>query len=69
MIDEKMEMSPIVSVMSDLTSKGYTTQFKATEKGLCSMSTNKHFKPNQDEDNDVGYLVDYKPIHGLNLAN
>ena len=35
--------------MSDLTSKGYTTQFKATEKGLCSMSTNKHFKPNQVE--------------------
>ena len=49
MKDEKMEMSPIVSVMSDLTQKGYTTQFKATDKGLCSMTTQKNFKPDQIE--------------------
>ena len=49
MQDEKTEMSPVVIIMAELTQKGYTTQFKATEKGLCSMSTQKIFKPKQIE--------------------
>lgn len=48
MID-KDDMSPIVTVMDDLTKSGYVTQFKATKSGLCSMATNKHFKPHQVE--------------------
>lgn len=49
MNDEKEEMSPMVSVMADLTKSGYTTQFKVTEKGLTSLSTQKNFKPDQIE--------------------
>jgi len=35
--------------LADLTKSGYTTQFKATDKGLCSMTTQKNFKPAQIE--------------------
>ncbi len=49
MIDIKDEMSPMVSVLSDLTASGFVTQFKATKKGLCSMSTQKNYKPHQVE--------------------
>jgi hypothetical protein len=49
MTEDKNEMSPMVSVLNDLTKAGYTTQFKATEKGICSMTTQKSFKPKQIE--------------------
>src|SRR3989337_4127309 len=49
MNDDKDEMSPMVSVLADLTQSGYTTQFKATDKGLCSMSSQKHYKPRHVE--------------------
>ena len=49
MNDEKEEMSSMVSVMADLTKSGFTTQFKVTEKGLTSLSTQKNFKPHQIE--------------------
>ncbi|HUR31579.1 MAG TPA: hypothetical protein VMZ69_09105 [Saprospiraceae bacterium] len=49
MENDKEEMSPMVSVLSDLTKSGYTTQFKATDKGICSMDNQKHWKPNQVE--------------------
>ena len=45
MNDQKDEMSSMVSVLSKLTKSGYTTQFKPGKKGLCSMTTNKNFKP------------------------
>lgn len=45
MSDQKDEMSSMVTVLSKLTESGYTTQFKPGKKGLCSMTTNKNFKP------------------------
>ena len=47
--DEKTEMSSMVSVINSLAQDGYTTQFKATKKGICSMDTQKVFKPSQVE--------------------
>lgn len=49
MTDDKEEMSSMTSIMNTLTQSGYTTQFKATEKGLCSLATQKNFKPQQVE--------------------
>ena len=49
MTDEKEEMSSMLSIMNNLTQAGYTTQFKATEKGLQSLATEKNFKPQQVE--------------------
>lgn len=49
MNDERDEMAPMVTVMSKLTDSGYTTQFKVTDKGLESMSSQKSFKPKQVE--------------------
>lgn len=49
MIDIKEEMSPIVSVMSKLSKEGYVTQFKASKKGLCSLATEKVYKPKDVE--------------------
>src|SRR5688572_33463585 len=45
MSDQKDEMSSMVTVLSKLTKSGYTTQFKPDKKGLCSMTTNKNYKP------------------------
>lgn len=47
MIDIKDEMSPLITVLNKLTSSGYVTQFKASKKGLCSMTTQKTYKPGQ----------------------
>ena len=49
MTDIKDEMSSMVTVLNELTEAGYVTQFKASEKGLCSMSTQKVYKPKQVE--------------------
>ena len=49
MENDKDEMSPMVSVLSDLTKSGYTAQFKANDKGICSMTSQKNFKPDQVE--------------------
>ena len=49
MIDIKDEMSPIVSVMADLTKAGYVTQFQVTDKGLHSTASNKNYSPKQVE--------------------
>ena len=45
MNDLKDEMSPMVDILSRLNKEGYTAQFKATEGGICSMRTQKTFKP------------------------
>ena len=45
MNDQKDEMSSMVTILSKLTQSGYTTQFKPGKKGLCSMTTNKNYKP------------------------
>ena len=48
-IDIKNEMSPMVKVLADLNQSGYTTQFKACEKGLTSLETQKCYKPKEVE--------------------
>ncbi|MDQ3015917.1 MAG: hypothetical protein M3R25_04235 [Bacteroidota bacterium] len=45
MIDEKDQMSPMVDILNRLTQEGYTTQFKASSKGICSMRTQNVFGP------------------------
>lgn len=42
---EKINRQASVSVFDYLSSKGYGTQFKATEKGLLSLTTQKTFQP------------------------
>jgi hypothetical protein len=43
------EMSPMVKILADLNQSGYTTQFKACEKGVTSMDTQKCYKPKEVE--------------------
>ena len=38
-------MSTMVSILEVLGGTGYTTQFKATEKGITSMENEKSYKP------------------------
>ncbi len=45
MNDLKDEMSPMVDVLNRLTKEGYTSQFKATQGGICSMRTQQTYKP------------------------
>lgn len=45
MQDIKEEMSPMVTVINNLTNDGYTTQFKASETGITSMKTEQCFSP------------------------
>lgn len=40
---EKNNMQTMVSVLDSLTTLGFTTQFKATEKGIISLKTQKTF--------------------------
>ena len=40
-------MSTMVSILDVLTGTGYTTQFKATEKGLLSLTTKKLYHPKE----------------------
>ena len=47
--NDKEDMSSMVSVLQKLTESGFTTQFKATDKGLISLETQKNFKPAQVE--------------------
>ena len=47
MIDIKDDMSSMVVVLNKLNADGYVTQFKASKKGLESMTTQKTFKPGQ----------------------
>ena len=48
-IDINNDMSPMVKVLADLNQSGYTTQFKACEKGVTSMDTQKCYKPKEVE--------------------
>lgn len=48
-LEQKDEMSSMVTVMNKLTKSGYTTQFKATKRGICSMESQKTFKPRNVE--------------------
>ena len=49
MQEKNDEMSSAISVMNKLTQSGYTTQFKATEKGLTSLASQKNYKPKEVE--------------------
>ncbi len=44
---EKTEMLSLVSVMNSLVEQGFKTQFKAVEKGLKSLDTEKIFQPDE----------------------
>lgn len=44
---EKIEMTSLAACMNMLQSQGFNTQFKALEKGLKSLSTEKIFKPDE----------------------
>lgn len=46
-IMEKENMQSMVSILEVLTGTGYTSQFKATEKGITSMATAKTYKPDE----------------------
>ena len=41
---EKVNMQPLVSVLTSLTASGFETQFKATKNGLLSLATEKIFQ-------------------------
>ncbi|MEP6647237.1 MAG: hypothetical protein ABJC12_09105, partial [Saprospiraceae bacterium] len=49
MEDLKEDMTSMVKVLNNLQKEGFTTQFKATEEGLCSIDTNKISKPGDVE--------------------
>ena len=44
---EKVNMQPLVSVLTSLTASGFETQFKATKNGLLSLATEKIFQPGE----------------------
>lgn len=44
---EKVNMQPLVSILGSLTALGFETQFKATEQGLLSLTTQKTFQPGE----------------------
>ncbi len=44
---EKKNMTSMTSVLNTLESEGYTTQFKATEKGLLSLQSHYTFQPDE----------------------
>lgn len=44
---EKHEMKTLVSCTTMLTSQGFTTQFKAVEAGLQSLTSERTFKPTE----------------------
>ena len=48
---EKENMSTMISILEVLEGTGYTTQFKATPKGLVSMVTRKTYHPDDIEIN------------------
>lgn len=48
---EKENMSSMVSILEVLEENGYTTQFKATPKGLVSMVTHRTYHPHEIEIN------------------
>lgn len=45
--NEKIEMKTMVSCTNMLDKLGFTTQFKATEKGLKSLTTERLYKPEE----------------------
>lgn len=46
---EKINMKTLVSILGYLTSLGFEAQFKATERGLLSLKTQKTFQPDEVE--------------------
>lgn len=46
---EKANMKSLVSILGDLSSLGFETQFKATERGLFSLKTQKTFQSDEVE--------------------
>lgn len=46
---EKVNMKSLVSILNNLTSMGFETQFKATEQGLFSLETQKIFQSDKVE--------------------
>ncbi len=44
-MDDKINMDSLVTILNSLESEGYKTQFKATAKGLESLSTFKLYQP------------------------
>ncbi len=44
---DKEELETLVSVLKKIGDEGYTTQFKATEKGLVSLTSQKVFQPEE----------------------
>ncbi|TPE46275.1 hypothetical protein [Pontibacter mangrovi] len=45
-MEDKTELTPLVKVLADLRSEGYTTDFKVNEAGmLCTMDGNQQFGP------------------------
>lgn len=44
---EKKEMIPMVSIINSLLTEGFKTQFRAVDKGLKSLATQKIFRPNE----------------------
>lgn len=46
-LPEKKEMKTLTSCLNSLTALGFETQFKATAKGLRSLTTEKTFQPDE----------------------
>lgn len=44
-MEDKINMDSLVTILNSLEAEGYKTQFKATDKGLESLSTFKLFQP------------------------
>lgn len=44
---DKATMKTLVSVMNHLEKSGFQTQFKATDQGLLSLTTNKAYQPHE----------------------